>query len=121
MRLLPWLAASAAAASNGNLILAPPASASGPERLLVLVPGANVATSYYNATAAAIHAKTEAEEDEHLPQHLAASRYVFTYAIVRRFSVLSAEGSAVASEVIERVGPAAEDMKPASSLSMMLP
>ena len=52
------LLATTTASSNENLVLPPLPDATGPAKLLVLVPGANVATSYYNATARAIQAHT---------------------------------------------------------------
>ena len=49
------LAAAAVAADNSNLVIPPLESKSDlPEKMLVLIPGANVPTSYYSDTAAAI-------------------------------------------------------------------
>ena len=58
MLLALLLLATTTASSNENLVLPPLPDATGPAKLLVLVPGANVATSYYNATARAIQAHT---------------------------------------------------------------
>ena len=54
------LAAAASAADNSNLVIPPLESkADLPEKMLVLIPGANVATSYYSDTAAAIQEATD--------------------------------------------------------------
>ena len=58
MLLALVLLATTTASSNEDLVLPPLPDATGPAKLLVLVPGANVATSYYNATARAIQAHT---------------------------------------------------------------
>ena len=58
MLLALLLLATTTASSNEDLVLPPLPDATGPAKLLVLVPGANVATSYYNATARAIQAHT---------------------------------------------------------------
>merc|ERR1712151_483597 len=49
-----------AGADNSNLVIPPlDSKAALPEKMLVLIPGANVATSYYSDTAAAIQAATD--------------------------------------------------------------
>lgn len=55
------LASSVQAESNEDLILPPSAGAIGAERLFILIPGANVATSYYDTTAKAIQDATSQE------------------------------------------------------------
>ena len=54
------LSFAAAGADNSNLVIPPLESkAALPEKMLVLIPGANVATSYYSDTAAAIQEATD--------------------------------------------------------------